>query len=81
MKLSEQIASYYSAQATLILDEYDLEELKQKAINLEKQIEKLKSCTNCTHCYNTEVDVYCNKSKEYIVDFSPCNEWEISDEA
>ena len=46
-----------------------------KAIEM---INKLRSCLNCTHCYNTEADVYCNKSKEYIVDFSPCCEWEIS---
>ena len=80
MKLSELIASYYNSQCTLILDEYDLAELKKMAIELEETIDKLRSCLNCTHCYNTEIDVYCNKSKQYLVDFSPCCEWEISND-
>ena len=46
---------------------------------LEALIDKLKSCNNCTHCYNNGDDMYCNKDKEYLDDFSPCDDWEIQE--
>ena len=83
LKLSEELDKFFDAIIRNRDPEgvaNDMDYYVDKVMMLEETIDKLKSCLNCTHCYNTEVYVYCNKSKQYLVDFSPCCEWEISND-
>ena len=75
MKLSELMEKAWEEDVT----NHVINDWQDRVEELEETIDKLKSCLNCTHCYNTEIDVYCNKSKQYLVDFSPCGEWEINE--
>ena len=81
MKVSEILTKINSD-----LDDFDDEfeswvslrkDLNWCAIQIEKleQLEKLKSCNNCLHFCDFDDDMYCNKDKEYLDDFSPCDYW------